>query len=181
MFRPGLITPLKQQALQNLTRTTYRSASIFSKLKPDLSKYKLKEQPPGYIVGNVNDAAEGLPYDAFHGSYHWSYERAIAVSMIPLVITPFVAGVDLPMVDSLFCSLLLMHAHIGFTSCITDYIPKRVYGIWNTYAMRLLAFGSVVGLYGIYVMETTDVGLSGLVKKLWEKPEEDEYLVRPRY
>ncbi|KAH3684854.1 hypothetical protein WICPIJ_004157 [Wickerhamomyces pijperi] len=181
MLRPGLIT--SSLRTHTILRTTARSASILSKLKPDFSKYKLKEQPPGYIVGGPNDAAVGNPYDALHGSYHWSYERAVAVALIPLAVTPFVAGVDLPVFDAVFSALLLIHAQAGFTSCITDYIPKRVYGVWNTFAMRLLAFGSIVSLYGIYIMETTDVGLYGMVSKLWEQQpaEDDSYLVRPRY
>ncbi|KAH3667007.1 hypothetical protein WICMUC_005354 [Wickerhamomyces mucosus] len=165
-------------------RIRYLSIPKFPKisLKPDLSKYKLKEQPPGYIVGSVNDATVHPDIDFFHGSYHWSYERLVAVSLVPLTITPFVTSVDLPVLDALLSTLVLMHSHIGLTSCIIDYIPKRVYGIWHTYALRFLALGSVISLYGIYVIETTDEGITSLIKKIWKgKQEQEEFNFRSRY
>jgi succinate dehydrogenase hydrophobic anchor subunit len=137
-------------------------------LKPDFSKYKLIKQPVGHIVGTVNDATPRVESDHFHGSYHWTYERSLAVALVPLTMAPFISGVDMPLVDSLLATSILMHSHIGFQSCIIDYIPKRVYGVWHTFAMRLLTFGTIVSFYGVYVMETSDEGLSNLIKKCWE-------------
>lgn len=137
-------------------------------LKPNFSKLKLIPQPPGHIVGTVNEASAVPAADHFHGSYHWSYERAIAVSLVPLTIAPFVSPmVDYPLLDSLLSSLILLHSHIGFQSCIIDYIPKRVYGIWHKLAMSLLTLGTSVSLYGIYLMETTDNGLTSLIGKIF--------------
>lgn len=136
-------------------------------LKPDFSKFKLIPQPPGHIVGDVNDAY--IPPDSsfYHGSYHWAYERLASVAMVPLGLSPFIFGNDYPMVDYSFSTLLLYHVHSGFQSCIIDYIPKRVYGIWHKMAMGLLTLGSSVGLYGIYLLETADNGLFGLVAKIF--------------
>lgn len=139
----------------------------FAALKPNLKKYKLIEQPVGLIVGTVNEPTPMPEVDYFHGAYHWSYERMLAVSLIPLTMTPFVANIDLPLIDSLMSVSVLMHSHIGFQACIIDYIPKRVYGIWHKYAMGLLTFGTVVSFYGIYLIETTDIGLTNMLKKLW--------------
>ncbi len=164
MLRPGFRCS-RIHATQLLTKR-------FISLKPNFDKYKLIEQPAGYIVGTVNEATPQGEIDYFHGSYHWSYERLLAITMVPLAVTPFVATVDFPVLDAILSTTILLHAHIGFTSCIIDYIPKRVYGIWHKFARYLLTFGTTVGLYGIYEMETTDVGLTNLIKKLWVKEEE---------
>lgn len=141
----------------------YRRVSFL----PRLSDFKLKPQPPGDVAGTVNDASTFPVPDHLHGSYHWSYERLLAISMVPLAITPFVAGVEHPMVDSLLSVGLMFHCQIGFQSCIIDYIPKRVYGIWHTIAMRLLDAGTVVGLYGVYLLETDSNGLFDLISRMW--------------
>lgn len=142
-------------------------------LKPNFEKYKLIEQPAGYIVGTVNEATPQAEIDYFHGSYHWTYERILAMSLIPLSVTPFASNVDYPVLDALLSTCILVHAHIGFTSCIIDYIPKRVYGIWHKFARYLLTFGTSVGLYGIYEMETSDAGLTNLIKKIWVRKEHE--------
>lgn len=136
-------------------------------LKPDFSKFKKIPQPPGYIVGTVNDAYKPPMADHYHGSYHWTYERAITIGMVPLVMTPFIAGVEYPVIDAIFSTALLYHCHSGFLSCIIDYIPKRVYGFWHKFATGLLTLGSCVGLYGIYVLETANNGLFDLIKNIF--------------
>ncbi|KAI5958744.1 uncharacterized protein KGF55_005743 [Candida pseudojiufengensis] len=135
---------------------------------PDFSKYKLIEQPAGFIVETVNEAYKPPSPSAYEGSNHWTYERVVTIAMIPLVMTPFIAGVEHPIVDATFSTLLLFHCHAGFKSCIIDYIPKRVYNAWYGLACKLLTFGTCVAIYGIYVMETTSNGLFDLIKRLWE-------------
>lgn len=157
MFRPGI----------RIARPVAHIPKRFISLKPNFENFKLIEQPVGHIVGTVNDATPQAEIDYFHGSYHWTYERIIAVSMIPLAVTPFISNVDYPILDAVLATTILVHGHIGFTSCIIDYIPKRVYGIWHKLARYLLTFGTAVGVYGIYEMETSDVGLTNLIKKLW--------------
>lgn len=137
------------------------------RLVPDWSKFKTIPQPPGYIVGTVNDAYKPPSPEYYEGSYHWTYERAITITMLPLVMTPFVAGVEFPLVDSVFSTLLLFHCHAGIKSCIIDYIPKRVYGFWYGAACKLLTLGTFVAMYGIYILETTSNGLFDLVSSLW--------------
>ncbi|ABN65231.1 membrane anchor in succinate dehydrogenase complex [Scheffersomyces stipitis CBS 6054] len=139
----------------------------FISLKPDFSRFKKTEQPPGYIVGTVNDAYRIPLVTYYEGSYHWTYERAIAITMVPLMMTPFVAGVEYPMIDAVFSSLVLFHCHCGFKSCIIDYIPERVYGFWHRAATRLLTLGSFVSLYGVYLIETEGNGLFDLLKNIW--------------
>ncbi|KAI3403592.1 hypothetical protein KGF56_003637 [Candida oxycetoniae] len=137
------------------------------RLIPDWSKFKKIEQPPGYIVDTVNDAYKPPLPNSYEGAYHWTYERIIAITMIPLVMTPFVAGVEFPVIDASLSALLIFHCHSGFKSCIIDYIPKRVYGVWYEIASKALTFGTLVAMYGVYVMETTSNGLFDIVKSIW--------------
>lgn len=136
-------------------------------LKPDFSKFKKIEQPPGDIVGTVNEAYKAPEASFYEGGYHWTYERAISICLVPLTMTPFIAGVEFPMIDSIFSMALLFHCHTGFKSCIIDYIPKRVYGIWHSIASNLLTAGTFVGMYGIYLLETNGNGLFELLKSIW--------------
>jgi hypothetical protein len=67
-----------------------------------------------HIEGTINDAAKVPEPSPSHGSYHWSFERAISVAMIPLTIAPFAAGHVNPLLDSILCAALVLHSHIGF-------------------------------------------------------------------
>lgn len=136
-------------------------------LKPYFSKLKKIPQPPGFVVGTVNDAYVHPTPNHYEGGYHWTYDRVVAIAMVPMALTPFVAGVEYPIIDTMFSCGLLFHCHSGFKSCIIDYIPKRVYGVWHGLATKLLAFGTAVGLYGIYVLETANNGLFDLIKSVW--------------
>lgn len=124
-------------------------------------------QPPGNIVGTVNDAYVPPPPDKGHGSRHWTFERLVGVGLVPLTVAPYVFGSMTPLADSLLSVLLLVHCHTGFQSCIIDYIPKRLYGWVHDFFMYLLSFGSGMSLYGIYLMESHDIGLTSIFLKLW--------------
>ncbi|CEP25242.1 SDH5 [Cyberlindnera jadinii] len=163
MFRPGICA---KRSVSVLSRRFVRPIS----LKPNFEKFKLTSEPPGHIVGDVNDPVPTQEADFYHSVYHWSYERIVAVTMVPLAVLPFVSGTSYPLLDTLLSTLILVHSNAGFQSCIIDYIPKRIYGVWHTYAMRLLAFGTCVGLYGVYELETKDEGITTLLKKLWTEP-----------
>lgn len=182
MFRPFLAPYLHRPTL-GLVRTPgllSRNAQRYMSLKPDLSKFKLIPPPPGGVVGTVNEAVKPLAPDYFHGSYHWDYERITAVSLIPLTMIPLYgalsSGVTYPILDAALCSTLLIHVQLGLTSCIVDYIPKRKFGFWHTSAMSLLYFGSAVGLYGVYELETSNNGLCDLIRRLWKDDESNLYV-----
>lgn len=131
-------------------------------------KFNLIPQPPGDVIGTVNQAYVHPPPDPYHGSYHWTYDRFVGAALVPLTIAPFVANVDMPLIDSLFCTFVLLHSKVGFQSCIIDYIPKRRYGVWHTYAMRLLTFGTVVAFYGVYQLETEGPGIFEMSSQVWK-------------
>lgn len=129
--------------------------------------FKTIPQPPGGIIGGVNDPVETPKIDRIHGSYHWAFEKVVVLGMVPLMIAPF-AGVSLsPVLDASCSALILFHSHLGLESCITDYIPKRVYGSFHNVAIGALFAGTALSLYGIYEMETNDVGLTAAVGKIW--------------
>lgn len=123
-------------------------------------------QPPGGIVGTVNEAAKLPEPNRVHGSYHWSFERIVAVSLVPLTILPFANSMT-PVLDAILGSVLIVHSHIGLESCIIDYIPARVYGVWHKVAKGALWGGSALALYGLYDYETNDVGITETIRKVW--------------
>lgn len=133
-------------------------------------------QPPGNIVGTVNDPYQPPAPNKTHGSRHWTIERIVTIPMIPLIITPFVAGTMNPVVDGLINTLLIFHCYAGFESCIIDYVPSRTYGKYHDYAMGLLAGASALAAFGVYRIEATEEeGMYGVFKRVWQvgkKPKE---------
>ncbi|KAK9326274.1 CybS-domain-containing protein [Lipomyces orientalis] len=126
-------------------------------------------QPPGGIVGTVNDAAKVPPPEKVHGSYHWTFERLIAIGLIPLTVAPFISDAALaPAIDSVLVTTTLVHSYFGLQSCIIDYIPKREFGKVHDACMWLLLGGTIVTGYGFYKYETEDIGLSGTIAKVWK-------------
>ncbi|ABN67811.2 succinate dehydrogenase membrane anchor subunit [Scheffersomyces stipitis CBS 6054] len=124
-------------------------------------------QPPGFIVGTVNDAYVPPPPHKLEGSLHWTSERLVAIGMVPLALAPFITGTS-SVIDSTFSALLLYHCYAGFQSCIIDYIPRRVYGPLHNYAMYLLTFGTGVAGYGLYQIESKEDGVAGIISKVWK-------------
>ncbi|KAI5961198.1 SDH4 [Candida pseudojiufengensis] len=146
-----------------------QTSRLSSKLvRPTLVRgIKTIPQPPGFIVGTVNDAYVPPKPHKLEGSYHWTAERLVSIGLVPLTLLPIFTGAS-TLVDSTLSALLLYHCYAGFQSCIIDYIPKRVYGDWYNYAMYLLTFGTGVAGYGIYVMEKKDGGIVNIVSKIWK-------------
>lgn len=124
-------------------------------------------QPPGFIVGTVNDAYVPPAPKKIEGSLHWTSERAVAIGLVPLVMAPFLTGAS-TIVDSTMCGFLLYHSFTGFQSCIIDYIPERVYGSIHKFCIYLLTLGTGVAGYGVYQIENKEGGLSTILSKLWK-------------
>jgi succinate dehydrogenase (ubiquinone) membrane anchor subunit len=120
------------------------------------------------MEGTVNDPAPVPPRSPSHGSYHWIMERSVAAGLVPLTLAPFAAGSLNPYLDAALCALLLVHSHAGFQQIIIDYIPKKEYPVsrrlfgWGLYA------GTIVVGIGLYEFETTDVGITEAVKRIWK-------------
>lgn len=173
-----MISTYSRIGLTTLTKSSSSSSSLTTTVRPLLANFtrgiKTIPQPPGYIVGTVNDAYVPPPPHKLEGSLHWTSERIVAIGMLPLVLAPFITGGGSvgggasTLIDSTMSALLLFHCHTGFQSCIIDYIPKRVYGSYHNYAMYLLTFGTGIAGYGIYQIETKEGGVSNIISKLWK-------------
>ncbi|EDO16414.1 hypothetical protein Kpol_1030p24 [Vanderwaltozyma polyspora DSM 70294] len=137
--------------------------------KKAFDKLKIIPSPPGGVTGDVNESFKPPESNMFHGSYHWSYERVTAATVLPLTsyaIYAAATGGELhPLVDGALATSALFYLQYEFKSCIIDYIPKRKFGVWHNLANYLLLGGTAVGLYGIYTLETDNNGIFDLIKK----------------
>lgn len=107
------------------------------------------------------------PTSPSHGSYHWTLDRLVAASLIPLTVAPFAAGSLNPTLDAVLCATILIHSHTGFQNIIVDYVPKkRMPGVRKLFIWGLNAATAVVGL-ALYEFETTDVGITETIKRVW--------------
>ncbi|KAK3341290.1 CybS-domain-containing protein [Lasiosphaeria hispida] len=122
---------------------------------------------PQHVDGSVNDPAPVPAPSPSHGSYHWTFDRLVAASLIPLTITPFAAGSLNPAMDAFLCATILIHSHTGFQQIIIDYVPtRRVPRTRKLFTWGLNAATAVVGL-ALYEFETTDVGITEAIKRVW--------------
>ncbi|KAK3934062.1 CybS-domain-containing protein [Diplogelasinospora grovesii] len=149
----------QQSVLQNAVRTSaFHTTSRRNILPP----------PPQRVEGTVNDAVPVPPPSPSHGSYHWTFERLMSAGLVPLTIAPFAAGSLNPTLDAVLCAALLIHSHLGFQSVIIDYIPKkRMPNARKFFMWGLNAATAIVGL-ALYEFETTDVGLTETIKRVWK-------------
>ncbi|KAL6929728.1 hypothetical protein ACO0SA_001132 [Hanseniaspora valbyensis] len=136
-------------------------------------KYKLPKQNSGAVEGSINDDLKKPEIDYSKGGFHWNYEKIVSAALIPFVSLPFYSyfvlgnlNID-PMMDAVLSTLILIHVSYGYESCIVDYIPKRKFGYWHDVCKRLLQAGGILSLYGIFIMETENNGLTNLVRRLW--------------
>lgn len=164
-------TALSKPTPSVLTRQSVKSAFVRDNVRVAAfhagGRQQILPAGPQIIEGTANDAAIVPPTDSAHGSYHWTFERLIAVGLIPLTVAPFVAGTYSPATDAILCATLLIHSHIGFESMVTDYIPrKRLPKTRKAFEWLLKGATVLVGV-GLYEFETNDVGLTEAVKRVW--------------
>ncbi|KAK4158704.1 hypothetical protein QBC43DRAFT_328484 [Cladorrhinum sp. PSN259] len=123
---------------------------------------------PQKVVGTVNDAVPVPTPSPSHGSYHWTFDRLVAASLVPITVVPFAAGSVHPVLDATLCATLLIHSHTGFQNIIIDYVPKyRTPRARKIFIWGLNAATAVVGL-ALYQYETNDVGLAETIKRVWK-------------
>ena len=78
---------------------TFRTAAIV----------RSAQQP--YVEGTVNDPTPFPAPNKAHGSYHWSFERAVSVALVPLVGATAMSSVH-PVLDGLLGTALIVHSHM---------------------------------------------------------------------
>nr|WBR39002.1 succinate dehydrogenase iron-sulfur subunit D [Aspergillus uvarum]WBR39003.1 succinate dehydrogenase iron-sulfur subunit D [Aspergillus uvarum]WBR39004.1 succinate dehydrogenase iron-sulfur subunit D [Aspergillus uvarum] len=123
---------------------------------------------PQSIQGTMNDPAPIPQSHPVHGSYHWTFERLVSASLVPLCIAPFAAGSVSPVLDAVICSAIVVHSHIGFDASITDYFPVRRVpktAAFMKWLLRAFTLGTAVGLYEF---ETNDVGVTEAIRRVWK-------------
>ncbi|KAG8694964.1 membrane anchor subunit of succinate dehydrogenase, Sdh4 [Ceratobasidium sp. 395] len=103
-----------------------------------------------------------------HGSRHWAFERLLSVALVPMTVSAFaVSPTDYPILDGVLAISLVVHSHIGFDSCVVDYLHSRKFpklGPIAKWGLRLATTGALVG---IYQFNTEDIGLTELVRRAW--------------
>ncbi|KAF9905727.1 membrane anchor subunit of succinate dehydrogenase, Sdh4 [Linnemannia zychae] len=112
-------------------------------------------------------AYKTIPSDQVHGSYHWDFERLLTVSMIPLFAASAINGAH-PITDGLLGVVVPIHCHMGFDAMVTDYLHPGNVGKWGNKAIVWTLRGvTVLALVGCYQFNTSDIGLTELVKRSW--------------
>lgn len=113
---------------------------------------------------NENEVSKFVMPNYVDGSFHWSYERAASVALIPLISTQAIYGAH-PVLDGVLGLILPLHLHIGFDACITDYFPARNYPRANKYLGWGLKATSAAVIWGCFEFNTNDVGITELIQR----------------
>lgn len=62
-------------------------------------------------AGTVNDPTEFPTPNKAHGSYHWTFERTIAASLVPIVGSSMMTSAH-PVLDGVLAVTLVLHSHM---------------------------------------------------------------------
>jgi succinate dehydrogenase (ubiquinone) membrane anchor subunit len=104
-----------------------------------------------YIKGTVNEPTTFPAPHPSHGSYHWAFERAVSVALIPLFAAGAVKHGASGVLDATIALTLVVHSHIGFTACLDDYLHARkfpVAGPLSSWTLKAATLATLAGLYG---------------------------------
>lgn len=110
-----------------------------------------KPQYASYIKGTVNEPTEYPPPNPAHGSYEWSFERVIAISLVPLIAAATVKHGASGALDGALALTLVIHSHYGLNQVFFDYFPKRrtpKLSIFLAWTWRAASAAALYGLYG---------------------------------
>ncbi|KAN0061187.1 membrane anchor subunit of succinate dehydrogenase, Sdh4 [Thecaphora frezii] len=120
-----------------------------------------------YVKGTVNDPTTYPEPNPVHGSYHWTFERLLSVALVPIVGAGMVKHGSSGLLDGTLALSLIVHSHIGFDVITSDYLHKRKFPILGPSVKWTLRAASLAALYGLYEINTNDVGLSEFVARAW--------------
>ena len=88
--------------------------------------------------------------------------------MIPLTVAPFATGSGAPILDAVLAGTVLLHSHIGFDACVTDYFSPRKWPRLAVIMRWLLRGATVTAGVGLFSYQTNDVGLTEGIKRVWK-------------
>jgi succinate dehydrogenase (ubiquinone) membrane anchor subunit len=133
----------------------------------NLERTLFKNSIKNYAVGPASDSTlvSDLKSPSL-GSYHWNAERALSLITVPLMTTAMVYG-TIPIVDIGLGLAMPLHCHLGFDAMIMDYFHERKTPILYKVLTWGLRMCTVLTLYGCYVINSKDVGITALVSGLW--------------
>ena len=112
-----------------------------------------------------SSSSSSPPKGKTHGSYHWIFEKLVTVSLVGLIPAAFM--VPHPGIDYALGVLLPFHCHMGFMQVITDYLPKRKFPIFYFISSNGLRLATLLTLYGLYLLNSEDIGITKTVRRLW--------------
>ncbi|KAJ7164758.1 mitochondrial inner membrane protein [Mycena crocata] len=160
---------LASSSKRALTRRGPAFAKSFLVSRPATSQSDALYVPGGPIYkGTVNDPTSFPTPSRVHGSHHWSFERLLSASLIPLTGAAFATSPSVhPVLDGLLGVSLIVHSHIGFDSMLVDYLHPRKYPKIGPIATWTLRSATVGVLLGVYQFNTNDIGLTELIAKVW--------------
>ncbi|KAJ1964837.1 membrane anchor subunit of succinate dehydrogenase, Sdh4 [Dipsacomyces acuminosporus] len=156
-------TLLARSALTTLAR---RSGAVgLHTARPLL--FKATTPKPLFGDDVPNPAAVPQPAaNRLKGSYHWMNERALSVISAPLLVTAFVYGSH-PINDMLMGIVLPLHAYVGFDAVLLDYFHARRWPVISKVLKYSLVLVTGLSIFGAWRINTTDVGLTNYVARLW--------------
>jgi succinate dehydrogenase (ubiquinone) membrane anchor subunit len=137
------------------------------------------------VLGTVNDPTPFPAPNKAHGSYHWTFERLLSASLVPLVGATAVTSVN-PILDGILAVAIVAHSHMvrsgrvngrergretndrllagrkqGFDQILIDYLHPRKFPVIGNIAKWLVRVATGGVLVGVYQFNTNDVGASG--------------------
>lgn len=75
-------------------------------------------------------------------------------------------------VDAGLNVFLPIHSYLGMSAIVTDYLPRRKFGLIYTISKGFLIVVTTTTAYGLYKLNTENIGFSALVKKVWRESKE---------
>lgn len=103
-----------------------------------------------------------------HGSYHWLFERFIAVNTLGLLTGMMIAPSDYyPWIDFGLGFILPLHGYLGMGAVMTDYLHRRKFPVLYPLSKFLIISISLLTAYGLYQFNTNSIGICALIKKMW--------------
>ena len=100
-----------------------------------------------------------------HGSFHWIAERGLSIALLGLFPAAFI--IQDKSIDYAIGALLPAHAYLGLQSSITDYLHQRKFPVINFISINTLRVATLGLFYGLYKLNSQDVGITETLKKLW--------------
>ena len=162
-IRPSILRPYNHILYRYNTTSTNVSAPIKEPTKGPQAPTKFK--PPKMV---------------FEHEYQREYQKIVGYSLIPLSLIPFYttyAGIPLdPLLDMTLATMLLTYVHYGFSSLIATTVPKSERPRLNKFCKWNLYGATILGLCGIYELETENNGLVDLIQKAWRDEEREAFV-----